>query len=466
MRDHPDQTPEERLDFVRNVILKDTKVLDTGTEKWRQVKKDYPRTRHEEFKAWEELVWTKWLIEKIKSVKRKQKRKRPEHEPRSVGGTTIGFMSSENSSNPKTSTETPTSCRTYTSHIDDMDDVTSEDGVSSQMVTRSPDINMAKRRRTENIFLNHTLLLMRDGYMAPDRVIELAQMVKAELVADVRVSPELDDSEMEKPGSPLPAAHGRHGRHPRVIAETPEPMSMDGPTSDGPSVTHIPGSSQPMDEIEPASHSSVQDVFSNAHCDGVNSESQGATVALGPEPIISDSTKPESARHSPSSHRARRWNVMDSPIEDPDYRPPTDDSNDEDPELHAEEGESEGWGTDEDEDDEPEEERTATTAGASVNAVSSGKIKSTTDVFWDDDVDLDGFYLGSDETAEMPTDFGRIAAEGIPDPGVELLNPQDDNVPHSPRLEAEDPAIELNLREAGMSDDYLRDKLYFHLRPH
>jgi hypothetical protein len=75
LRKHPDQTEEERLEFV-HVILKDIKVCNASAEQWRHVQKDHPGTRHEEFKAWEETLWTKWLSEKMKSVKRKEERKK------------------------------------------------------------------------------------------------------------------------------------------------------------------------------------------------------------------------------------------------------------------------------------------------------------------------------------------------------------------------------------------------------
>jgi hypothetical protein len=59
LRKHPEQTEEEWLEFVHDVILKDIKVRNAGGEQWRRVQKDHPGTRREEFKAWEETLWTR-----------------------------------------------------------------------------------------------------------------------------------------------------------------------------------------------------------------------------------------------------------------------------------------------------------------------------------------------------------------------------------------------------------------------
>ena len=107
--------------------------------------------------------------------------------------------------------------------------------------------------------------------------------------------------------------------------------------------------------------------------------------------------------------------------------------------------------------DEQDEELTRK-AASKPGFSSSHFTKLTTNVFWDDDLDLDDIYFKSAETDETMSELRAIEPDPILNP--EVLFPQDENVPRSLTLEAEHPPIDLNLKEMEISADKLRDKLY------
>jgi len=182
-----------------------------------------------------------------------------------------------------------------------------------------------------------------------------------------------------------------------------------------------------------------------------------------------------STRISPPNSSQRR--NKRSLSEDPDYVPSSQEESGEDNDLESlgseeegSEGSEVGYEDDGDGDDKEdgdgdgewesgvEAASNVTTAAVSRNAPSVRKKKSSTDVFWDDDVDLNTFYDESAEKNEAPPDINLITADGIPDPGVELLDPTDPKVSR-PSTQEEDPPVQLDLRDLRISDDALRNKL-------
>jgi hypothetical protein len=552
LRDHPEQTTDERLEFVRGIILKDMKVRNAGREKWLEVQKNHPGTRYEEFKSWEESVWMKWLSEKVKAVKRKQKRKRVReaaHEQSDVAQReqTPTATSIETSTPPSLrasslSTRTPR-LRSPSLPLDEMDTEMEGDFPSSPPLARtsSPlirqDPPVVSRRESNkrvckgkgNLFAEHTVALMRDGYIEPDLVIQLAQMVKAEKEASHTVS-EMVDSETNiqitprihtrvvlgdsSRGSPV-----REGRSESQSAderaatdsvpgctdaairdapessvpESPQPMegverASNGHTGDGHASIHsdgvdsdsrvpqghlvsdpilrrdapelsVPESPQPMEGVEDASNDHIG---ASIHSDGVDSDSRDPRGQLVSDPTSRDSVEGSTGISPPNSLQRRNKR---SSSEDPDYIPSSQEESGEDDDLESLGSEEEGSEEEEDGRDEDGEwesgvEATSnfTATTVSRDAPSVRKKKSSTDVFWDDDVDLDSFYDESTKKNEASPDLNKIAAEGIPDPGVERLAPADPNVSR-PSTQEDDPPVQLDLKDLRISDVALRNKL-------
>ena len=592
LRRHPKQTEEERQDFVREVILKDIKVRNAGAEKWRLVQRNHPGTRYEEFKAWEEALWSKWLGEKMKSVKRKVERKKTKEAARKDGNRTASRQapSSEGEgimTTPSQATISPSSLRMSTPSIEtplasrqlaSLDSFEKDDGAaSSPLAARGLGTSLrrssaeshhhnSKRRRTGNMFLRHMEDLMRDGYMAPDQVIELAMRIKAEQEGRLDVFGEIEESEAEAPParSETASRHGRCGhlygpvisqipdpmdinettsiRTPRSAARSEEisrmpdpmdidkttsfrtprsatrseeisqkldPMDIDKTTSIGtprsaarseeislnPATTLLPESLEPMEETESVSPSHETAPLDSDRADLESNYSRDDSPSISSKPSQAR-TRGESLGSPQKSRRIRDVCSSDGEDEgqsedDSDIAlegPPGEGHGDEEEEAEMEEddydeGEEEEWSDGEgerDEEVEQEDDREEDGGGDTgrnepwdyqdedddeepVQEVPSKPRQSsrrTTDVFWDDDIDLDDFYFESRDSTKTPLEISGIEADAIPDPGVELLFPEDENVPCSPRLEAEDPPIELNLKEMGISDAQLGLKLY------
>lgn len=315
--------------------MKDIKVRNAGTEKWRQIQKDYPGTRYEEFKAWEEFIWTRWLSEKIKSVKRTQTRKTlKDNSPRK--------SESFRADQPATPIQpSKTHNRTLSLDFDETD--SENDFDSSPQATRrrsrlsvggsvlgSP--KAAKRRRTEDIFV----ALMRDGYMKPERVIELARMVQAEQEMNLGSTEQPMELDTEMSTAPKAESHSVQARdnHPLSTSNEAEGnLSPDKspqtrvvsevPPSDqkkiGALATMALESSEPMEDVELAPNVIPQTAHVHTHSGRAEPASKGSQG----DPTC-NSTSPKSTKAS-GSHNPRRRRVVRSSSED---LPPSPSMND------------------------------------------------------------------------------------------------------------------------------------------
>jgi len=234
----------------------DVTVRQAGTAKWRQVQISHPGTRYEEFKAWEEWLWTKWFGEKMKSVRRRQARRNEKNMARDIqAGATPPRI-------PAT-TVSPSSLRV--SNLSINSSVSEDNGTAVTFRgLSSPAINpnSGKRRRTvgsmEDMFLNHTAELMRAGHITPDRMIELALDIKAEQERNLDTVGNIEAAGMNLSVHSSPTnrrSRPLESRWVSAISASSEP----GDASPGSSVSsdEIPLSKQgnrgPMEEIEVAS---------------------------------------------------------------------------------------------------------------------------------------------------------------------------------------------------------------------
>ena len=498
----------------------------------------------------------KWLSEKVKGLKRTQKRSRDRETARkhttTATSTVTSTPSSLRASSP--SIRTPRLCNP-SPLLDEMDAGIEIDFPSSPPLTRSSshitlqDSPVAsrtesnKRRCMGDKVVEFVVGLMRDGLLKPRFMIELAQMVEAEQEAPSHeVSEEVDcesnnqitprvhtrvvlghlsrDLPVGEGGLESPSADERAaadsvpGGTDAAIRDTPalfvpeSPQPMEGvehtssdcsgddhastishgvdsdsrvrqghlvsvPTlrKDTPALL-IPESPQPMEEVEHTLNSYTGDGHASIHSDAVDSRDRRGHLVW--EPAMRDPADGSTRISPPNSSQRRNKRSLS---EDPDYVPSSQEESGEDNDLESlgseeegSEGSEVGYEDDGDGDDKEdgdgdgewesgvEAASNVTTAAVSRNAPSVRKKKSSTDVFWDDDVDLNTFYDESAEKNEAPPDINLITADGIPDPGVELLDPTDPKVSR-PSTQEEDPPVQLDLRDLRISDDALRNKL-------
>ena len=269
LRNHPHLPAKARLDFVRNVILNDVKVRKAGAKRWTEVQRDHPGTRYDEFKAWEERVWLKWLSGKMKSVKRKDERRKkrgtkkhknktPSRGPSSSAGHRIRATHSQTSESPSglkmsgPSIETPSVDRhpkpsaQDSPSDDDVQGFPRTTGKPRSSVARSSThmhLPPPKPRRTGDAFLQLTEDLLRDGYLFPDQLIELAMRFKAEQEGNMA---EVEGSEEVSPSRGRQGSI-RWGR--QVISPTPGRMVINQTTP-----TATPRSAAASDEIPSGMH--------------------------------------------------------------------------------------------------------------------------------------------------------------------------------------------------------------------
>jgi len=558
LRNHPDQTEEARLEFVRAVILMDVKVRKAGADRWREIQRDHPGTRYDEFKAWEEGVWLKWFTEKMKSVKRKYERRKKmgtdNHENEtplpgtsSSAGHRIRATPSQPSESPSRlkmsglSIETPSGSRHpkpsgQDSHSDDnvhgLPRTTGKHHFSLARSSTHMPQPLSKRRRTGDACLQLVEGLLRDGYLFPDQVIELGMRFKAEGEGNMA---EVEGSEEVTP------SRGRQGsirRGRQVISPTPDRMVMDETTPTPRSAAasdEIPSgmgapphldSLEPMDGVE--STSSIPPEHQPDSRDSDDScDSCGDDGPQDGSPLVSG--KPKGAESHASHLKSRRTRVIYSSTDEDESRleiPPEDDDepaaenstrqrdgkgeagpnkrgniqdhkeipretgldedgeyqeeeeddeddedeeyedevdgdeedgddNPEDEESEDEDDGDEEYEDDEDEDDEAEDEdreKSLQRASSKPGPSYRSPPKSSEGAF---------YHVDLDESAEETfSDLESIKPDPIPDPGIELAFPENENVPPTPRLEAEDPSIQLDLDDLKISDESLREKLY------
>jgi hypothetical protein len=195
---------QEKIDFIHQQILTDQNVIRITATRWTHLQNSHPGVRREEYDGWIERVWTAWLINKSKSIKRRHLQML--NDQKNKEGTALLKHQSEEPDIPLaqsiplqfaagsiTTRDSPfsTPFRPVPSATMRRDSSVPMLASSLRMFSTPPpprtpttpslDEHVAKKMRLEKLHLDQIVNLMREGVISPDGVMEVVKQVKEEM---------------------------------------------------------------------------------------------------------------------------------------------------------------------------------------------------------------------------------------------------------------------------------------------